>query len=103
MATIGGPCNTIITLLSGANLGLTGLPLGSWNGQGTMPPTYNDCVTIIVIIITLLVPCLGQLVVFISVIPQLVLLLLQIDLCLCVLLTSIKLVLINVIVTVSGL
>jgi len=103
MATVGGPCNTIITLLIGANGHLTGLLPGSWDGHGPMPPTYNDCVNILVVIITVLIPCLGQLVIFITVVPQLVLLFLQIDLCLCTLLSSINLLLINVIVVVGGL
>ena len=103
MATVGGPCNTIIALLSDASGQIAGLPVGSWDGHGTMPPTYRDCTNALVLIIVVLIPCLGRLVIFISVVPQLVLSLIQIDFCLSTLLICINQVLIDVIITVGGL
>jgi len=102
-ATIGGPCNSIITLLTGANGQFNGLSPGSWNGQGTMPPSYNNCVNILVVIITLLIPCFGQLFVFISLVPQLLGLFVQLDLALYTLLFSIDFLLFGVIALVGSL
>ena len=68
-----------------------------------MPPVYNNCVNILVAILTVLITCLGQLVAYISVVPQLLLLLIQIDLCLCALLTTINSLLFGVVLIVGSL
>ena len=103
LATIQGPCNDIITYIETATLGLTGLLPGSWNGQGSMPPSYTNCVNILVVIIELLTPCLGQLLVFTTVIPEILVLLVSIDLALSTLLTTVSLLLIEVVIVVGGL
>ena len=68
-----------------------------------MPPKYNDCANIIVLIITVLVPCLAKLVLYVDVVPGLTALLLQIDLCLGLFLVSINFLLINVLALVGSL
>lgn len=103
MATIVDPCDNIITLLTNANGQLAGLTPGSWDGHGPMPPVYNDCVNILVEIITVLITCLGQLVVFISNVPQLVLCLLQIDFRVSALLITINFLLFGVVPAVGSL
>ena len=80
MATVLGPCEQIITLLTFANVDLMDLVPSSWDGLGPMPPVYNACCNLLAFIITELIPCLGQLIVFIPMLPQLPLSLWQIDL-----------------------
>jgi len=103
LATIQGPCNDIITFINVAAGGLTGLVPGEWNGQGTMPPSYTDCVTIIVVIIELLTRCLGGILPFIPAIPEILVILSSIEVALCSLLIIVDFLLIEVVIVVGSL
>ena len=103
IGSVGGPCNHIITLLSNANANLAGLVPGSWDGHGPIPPVYISCCNVLVFLITVLIPCLSQLVVFITVIPQLLVLLVQIDIWLSMLLSTLGFIIPPIIPIVSNL
>lgn len=103
MSNIQGPCNNIVTLITGAVVSLQGVAPGPWNGQGTMPSSYHDCVIIIIIIIQKISVCLNQLLIVVNVLPGLLLLVVAIDTALSSLLILINVILIDVVVVAGGL
>lgn len=68
-----------------------------------MPPSYTNCVNILQAIIELLVPCLGQLLVFTTAIPEILLLLVSIDVALSSLLIAVNFILLDVVLVVGSL
>jgi len=55
-------CTSIITLIVAAVAELEILPIGLWDGVGTMPPSYQSCANVLVLIVTNIVGCLSILI-----------------------------------------